>query len=68
MTVKAYSHAIGDLLVVVLCNFLRVDHVFANQLDRSVADLGGAVKKMTLDSRAHVFLVRTISRVEISGL
>jgi hypothetical protein len=52
----AYCHAICDLAVVVAGDFRRIDHVFANEFDRSVANSRGIVEQMALDRAPDIGL------------
>lgn len=53
---STHSDSIGNFLIVVSSNLRRIDHVFANQLNSSVTNCWGAIKKMTLDCVANVGL------------
>lgn len=51
-----YSDTIRNLLIIITSNFGRIDHVFSNQLDSSIADSRRAVKKMAFDCTTDSWL------------
>lgn len=59
---STHRNAIGNLLVVITCYLGRIDHIFSNQLNGSVADSRWTVQKMTFDSATNICLDKRINQ------